>query len=317
MNCPQCQAVNGSDAAFCGNCGARLDPAAAAGQASSPGTPLGYSAPGNPAAYGAPTVQTPAAGYGPPPGNSGPSGYGPPPGNSGPSGYGAPPGNSGPSGYGGPAGYGAPAGGDAPPGYGPPAPGYGPPGGQPPAGYPQGQYQPGQAGPYVQRSSGLPPVKFDLNRLTTVDKIVAGATLVTMISLWLPWYSGKYSALGETSTGTISGTADHGWLWLEFILALVLLAYLVARAAWDRLPFNLPVAHAPLLIVGTGLQFLLVLIGFIALPSTNNLPGLSISWDFGAFLALLASIVAAGPVIYPAVRSYLDSRNAAGGAHKY
>ena len=49
-----------------------------------------------------------------------------------------------------------------------------------------------------------------------------------MISLWLPWFSGNYSALGETSTGTISDTGDHGWLWLEFILALVLLVYLAA-----------------------------------------------------------------------------------------
>src|SRR5689334_16375351 len=57
------------------------------------------------------------------------------------------------------------------------------------------QYQPGQAGPFVQRSS-TPPVNFELSRLTTVDRIVACATLVTMISLWLPWYSGTYSLLG-------------------------------------------------------------------------------------------------------------------------
>jgi hypothetical protein len=275
MNCPQCQTANGRDAAFCANCGARLAPAEAAGQASSPGTPPGYGASGNPAGY------------------------------------------SGPAGYSNPAGYGGPAGNDAPSSYVPPAPGYGPPAGQPAAGYPQGQYQPGQSGPHVQRSSSVPPVKFDLNRLATVDKVVAVATLVTMISLWLPWFSGKYSALGETSTGTISGTGDHGWLWLEFILALALLAYLAARAAWDQLPFRLPVAHATLLIAGTGLQFLLILIAFFDVPSTNGVPGLSISWDFGAFLALIASIVAAGPVIYPAVRSYLDSRNAAGGTHKY
>jgi hypothetical protein len=75
----------------------------------------------------------------------------------------------------------------------------------------------------------------------------------------------------------------------------------------------MPVAHAPLLIVGTGLQFLLVVIGFFDTPSTPaGFPGYSVSWGFGAFLALIASIVAAGPVIYPAVRSYLDSRKAAG-----
>ena len=237
-----------------------------------------------------------------------PAGYGA---QGGPAGYGAAPG------YGNQAGYGGPAGNDAPPGYAPPPPGYGPPGGQAPNGYPQGQYQPGQSGPATQRSSGLPPVNFDLNRLTSADKIVAVATLITMISLWLPWFSGTYSALGITSSATVSGTGVHGWLWLEFILALALLAYIAARAAWDRLPFNLPVAHERLLLVGTAVQLLLIVIGFFATPSTNGVQGLSISWDFGAFLALIASIVAAAPVIYPVVKSYLDSRNAASGAQRY
>ena len=199
-----------------------------------------------------------------------------------------------------------------------PAPGYGPPSGEAANGYPQGQYsysqgqyQPGQSGPYIKRSSALSPVNFDLTRVTTVYKIVAGATLVTMISLWLPWFSGKYSALGVVSTGSVSGTGDHHWLWLEFLLALALLAYLGARAAWEQLPFRLPVAHETVLIAGTGLQFLLIVIGFFAMPSSNGLQGFSISWDFGAFLALIASIVAAGPVIYPPAKAYLDARRGA------
>jgi hypothetical protein len=163
----------------------------------------------------------------------------------------------------------------------------------------------------------MAPVKFDLNRLTTVDKVVAVATLITMISLWLPWFSASYSALGITSSGSISGTGVHGWLWLEFILALALLVYLAARAAWDQLPFSLPISHERLLVAGTALQFLLILIGFFAVPSTGGVQGVSVSWDFGAILALIASIVAAGPVIYPAVKSFLDSRKAAGGAQRY
>ena len=190
---------------------------------------------------------------------------------------------SAPAGYGGPTSQGAPA-----------AP----------------QYQPGQAGPFMQRSSALPPASFELSRLTTLDRIIAGATLVTMISLWLPWYTGKDTLLGITSTASISGTGEHGWLWLEFLVALALLAYFAARAAWEQLPFGLPVSHERLLMAATGLQFLLILIGFIALPSTDGIQGFSVSWDYGAFLALVASLVAAGPIIYPAVRSFLDSRKA-------
>jgi hypothetical protein len=267
MNCPQCQTANGPDAAFCGNCGARLAvasaPSAAGGYPPASGTPLGYSPAGAPTGYGAPAGYDAAAGYGAP-------------------------------------------------GYQNTPPGYGPAGDQGASGYMQNQYQQGQypsAGSNRQAASstGFPPVNFDLTRLSTVDRIVAGATFVTMISLWLPWFDATY--LGQ-SIGSISGTGDHGWLWLEFILALALLGYLAARAAWEQLPFSLPVSHERLLIAGTGLQFLLILIGFVALPSTDGLQGFSVSWDFGAFLALIASIVAAGPVVYPTVRSYLDSRNA-------
>jgi len=273
MNCPQCQTMNGPDAAFRGNCGARLAPANAPAGAGAYPPAAGYNPAGAPPAYGAPGGQA-APGYG------GPGGYNqmpPPPYN--------------------------PAGGQAPGGYQQ---------GQYQQGqYPQGQYQPGPGGPNMQRpaSSGLPPVNFDLTRLTTVDKVVAGATLVTMISLWMPWFSASY--LGRSS-GSISGTGDHGWLWLEFILALALLVYLAARAAWAQLPFNLPVSHERLLVGATGLQFLLILIGFLAMPSSDGIQGISIGWDFGAFLALIGSIVAAGPVIYPLAKTYLDSRKGAG-----
>ena len=124
-------------------------------------------------------------------------------------------------------------------------------------------------------------------------------------------------AVQQELIATVSGTGVHGWLWLEFILALALLVYIAARAAWDRLPFNLPIAHERLLVVGTAVQLLLIVGGFFAMPPTNGVQGLSISWDFGAFLALIASIVAAAPVIYPVVKSYLDSRKAASGAQRY
>jgi hypothetical protein len=133
---------------------------------------------------------------------------------------------------------------------------------------------------------------------------VAGATFIAMISIWLPWYSVSEGAFG---TFHFSGTTGHGWLWLEFIVALVLLAYLAARAAWDSLPFSMPVAHAPLLIVGTSLQLLLVLIAFFDIPS-------GVGWSWGAFIALLA---AAGPVVVPAVRSYLASRNGGSAPRSY
>ena len=178
-------------------------------------------------------------------------------------------------------------------------------------GAPQGQYQPPAGGSPTPRPSTLPPVNFDHSRLTRGDKIVAGGTFITMISIWLPWFSISWgsSTFEDAGSASISGTTGHGWLWFEFIVALALLAYLAARAAWDRLPFTMPVAHAPLLIAGTSLQLLLVLIAFIDIPYGSD--GVGLTW--GAFIALLAALAAAGPVVGPAVRSYLDRRKATGG----
>jgi hypothetical protein len=210
----------------------------------------------------------------------------------------------------------------APAGYPPPqgydaAGGYNAGGPQQSVGYPQGQYQPPVGGgPQApRRPSSLPPVNFDRNRLDRVDKIVAGATFIAMISIWLPWFSISWgsSTFQQAGSASINGTTGHGWLWLEFIVALVLIAYLAARAAWDRLPFTMPVAHAPLLIVGTSLQLLLVLIAFIDIPYGSD----GVGWDWGAFIALLAALAAAGPVVVPAVRSYLASRNGGSAPRSY
>lgn len=187
----------------------------------------------------------------------------------------------------------------APAGY-PPPQGY-----NPSQGYQGYQAPQGNQGP---RQWSLPPVNFDHTRLARADKIIAAGTFIAMISIWLPWFSISWGASTFESAGSasISGTTGHGWLWLEFFVALVLLAYLAARAAWDRLPFTMPVAHAPLLVVGTSLQLLLVLIAFLDIPYSNDGVGL----DWGAFLGLLAALAAAGPVVTPAVRSYLDRRKA-------
>ena len=56
------------------------------------------------------------------------------------------------------------------------------------------------------KSSSAPPAKFDLNRLTTADRVVGAASLVALISIWLPWYTFYgYSASGRPAT------AGCGW----------------------------------------------------------------------------------------------------------
>jgi hypothetical protein len=139
--------------------------------------------------------------------------------------------------------------------------------------------------------------RLDLRRLSRADQVVGGASLVVFISIFLPWFGISIPGLSATA----DGTTVHGYLTIVLILALVLIAYLLLRSGWDDFPVNLPIGHEPLLLVGTGLQFILVLIGFLDKPA-------GLAWEFGAYLCLIASVVAAAPVVVPAIRSWQGSR---------
>jgi len=156
--------------------------------------------------------------------------------------------------------------------------------------------------------------QLDLRRLTQVDRIIAGASLIAMISIWLPWYSVTWgsSAFESPGSASYSGTSLHGWLWLEFVVALLLLGYVVLRAGFPESKISLPIAHERLLIIGTGLQLLLILIAFADIPYGN----LGMGWGWAAFIGLLAALAAAAPVMMPAARSYLESRNANAGPRR-
>ena len=178
-----------------------------------------------------------------------------------------------------------------PPGYGPQGqqPGYGPPG-QRPAPGPPGQ-QPGYRPPSGPPQHA-PPFAFDLNRLSRVDQVVGASSLILLITLFLPWFGvslGGYSA-------SESGFDAHGYLIIPLLTAIVLIAYLVMRAGWDHLPWKLPMEHTPLLLVGTGIQPLIVLLAFLFKPTGTD-------WQFGAYLGLLAALVACGAAVMPALNS--------------
>jgi hypothetical protein len=164
---------------------------------------------------------------------------------------------------------------------------------QSPPGYsPQGQ--PG-SGPPAQHHG--PPFAFDIKRLSRVDQVIGGASLILIITLFLPWFGVSFGGYSASE----SGFSAHGYLFIPLLTAIILIGYLVIRAGWDDPPMKLPVAHAPLLLVGTGLQFLIVLLAFLFKPGGT-------SWQFGAFLALIAALVAFAAIVVPAVQSTQGSR---------
>jgi hypothetical protein len=162
-----------------------------------------------------------------------------------------------------------------------------------------GANMPGSAPSHAVDATGhTTAFSLDIRRLSQVERVVGGASLVVLISLFLPWFG--FGVDGESFS--ISGVTAHGYLYLALILTLAIVAYLVLRSGWDQVPVTLPIAHGPLLLIGTGLQFLLVLVAFLDKPL-----GL-LNWEIGAYLGLIAALVAAGPVVVPAIRSFNDSR---------
>jgi hypothetical protein len=120
------------------------------------------------------------------------------------------------------------------------------------------------------------------------DRIVGPASLVLLISFWLPWYR----------FGPISGDglAVHGWLFIAVINAAILVLYAVITAtnAGDLAAAG-RLTKEQLLAVLTGVNLLLVVVAFLLKPT-------GFSWAWGAYLALIVSIVAFVPYGVPATR---------------
>lgn len=140
--------------------------------------------------------------------------------------------------------------------------------------------------------------RLDLRRLSRADQTAGGASLVVLVSLFLPWFG--LDVFGASIS--VTGTTAHGYLVIVVITALLMVGYLLVRSGWDGFPLPMPIAHETLLLAGSSAQFALVLIGFLDVP----LAGLR--WEVGAYLALLASVVAVIPVAGLVIRSWRGRR---------
>jgi hypothetical protein len=143
-------------------------------------------------------------------------------------------------------------------------------------------------------ASSIPAYKFDAARWSLADRIAGVATIVLFISLFLSWFG--ISVIGVTVTA--SGVSAHGFLYLVMIISILIVAYLALRAGWDELPGGINLPHLITMMVATLVNLVLVFIGFIDKPG-----GSGVGWEFGAFLALIAAIVAAAPYAIPQLRA--------------
>lgn len=151
------------------------------------------------------------------------------------------------------------------------------------------------SGPASGPAGSTATFHFDAKRWVQTDQIVGGATLVLFISLFLPWFSVSASIF----TVSVDGLW-HGWMYLTLILCLAILAYLVMTAGFETMPFKLPMAHERLLLIGTGINFVLTLLAFVLKPGGYTS---GVGWSYGAFVGLIAAVVAAAPLGYPAIKA--------------
>jgi hypothetical protein len=137
--------------------------------------------------------------------------------------------------------------------------------------------------------------KFDRARLSQTDLVAGVATFVLLIALFLPWFG---VSLGLGVSGTADGLSVHGYLWIAFILCLVEVIYLVVRAGMpDVLKGRLPLPHDSLITTANTINLVLVVLAFVFKPGTGGLSSIHVGWRFGAFVALIAAIVAALPKV--------------------
>lgn len=141
---------------------------------------------------------------------------------------------------------------------------------------------------------------FDAARLSQADRIAGAATVVLLVSLFLPWFMVSAGPFGYSW----SGMAAHSYLWLVFVLCLAIIAFLVFGAGFAGTPVQFPVPRETTLLVATTVNLLIVLLAFFVRPNGFGL--VTITWTFGAFVALFAAIVACVPLAMPLLRAQSD-----------
>lgn len=136
------------------------------------------------------------------------------------------------------------------------------------------------------------PLRLDARRWTQNDRVVAGASAVLLISLFLPWFGINF--LGTTVVA-VDGLASHRYLYAVLALCVLLMFYLVLRLSSFPPLARRPEAHDRLMLAATSVNFAVTLAGFIFTPGSSFV-GPLLSREYGAFIGVIAALVALLPV---------------------
>lgn len=133
-----------------------------------------------------------------------------------------------------------------------------------------------------------------VNALDAKDKVFGPATFVLLISFWLPWYSFSFGGLGPVSA---DGLAAHGWLFIAVLNSIILVLYVLVTAfGVGDLADQGRMSKDQLLALLTGINLALVVLAFLLKPA-------GFGWSWGAFVALIAAVVAFLPFGIPLLQA--------------
>lgn len=198
----------------------------------------------------------------------------------------------------------------APPSFGHAPPPYGqaqPPYGQVPPWAPPGQAPP--MPPYSQ-TPPRPAFSFEIARWSQSDRITAIASACLLLSLFAPWF--KYSVGGGFGLvgydGSASGLKSHAYLYLVLLLSAAVVIYFILQAGYAVFPYKLPASRERLLLAATGINLLLVLVGFFSVPGMGS----GVGSTYGAYIGIIAAIAACAPQAMPYIRAQANGNGQRG-----
>lgn len=127
------------------------------------------------------------------------------------------------------------------------------------------------------------------NALDRRDRIIGPASLVLLVSFWMPWYR-----FGPFTADALSA---HGWMFIAVLDSIILVLYILIIAfGVGDLAAQGRMSKDQLLAILTGGNLVLVVLGFLLKPA-------GFGWSWGVFVALAAAIVAFVPFGIPLIRA--------------
>jgi hypothetical protein len=137
-------------------------------------------------------------------------------------------------------------------------------------------------------------MRFDLKRLSTLDRSIAGAAGVAFIAGFLPWWG--YNGPLNVYSASVSGWSAGFSAWAGTLLLTLAGVYLVLVRSNVSLRVS-QLGPATVVAGAAGIGLLLVIIRWLTLPRVHGGAAGSIGAKYGIFVALIAGIVEVGAAV--------------------